>query len=168
MAYDPPIKTTNVPAWLIPPDRPGELTEYSWEIVILPALARGDSLKSIIDEIYPEPKEGKMEYGRILRWIHKDPEREALYHEAQKIGTEALVEEMIDVANGENSLEDVQRSTLRVNTYKWIISQRNRDRYGDVKKVDHNVTVDIGKAIEAANARVENAKVIDAEVVDDD
>lgn len=163
MAYEPPITLTGIPHFLIPPDTPDFLTDYSWN-TILTGLRQAETLMSIVTERLARPDE----YGRILDWIHRDVERETAYYKAREVGMDKLVDEMIDIADAVDSVEDVARSQLRITTRKWVASSFNRKRYGDVKQVDTTVTLDISKAMEEAQIRVIEHNtprlIIDAEV----
>ena len=56
---------------------------------------------------------------RFVAWVMRDENRKAQYYEAQAIGAEVLMIETPLIADASDSLEDVNRSTLRVNTRKW-------------------------------------------------
>jgi len=145
------ITMTGVPAWLQPPkvDTTSLYTEWTWE-EILRRVSEGESLASMCKDDPTMPPD----VGRLTRWIMKNPERKQLYYEAQEIGTEYLVALAEKIAAGNDGLEDVQRSTLRVNTIKWIVGARNRGRYGDIKQVEQTVTVNISEAMQNAKQRV--------------
>lgn len=102
--------------------------------------------------------------GHFLRWIKKDPIRNAIYKEAKEIGTEIIVSEIIEISDGTNSFEDVQRSTLRVNSRKWLASVWNRKEYGDVRQIEHSGSISIIQAMQDAQSRVDSMEQpIDAE-----
>ena len=127
-----------------------ELTTYGNAFEgMMEKLSRGQSLASIIEE-----DQRQLDYAAILRWIHKDPLRKARYHEAQEIGAELIAGEMLKIADAENSLEDVQRSTLRINTRKYLLGVWNRRRYGEVKQLEHTGTISITQALQEAQNRV--------------
>ena len=160
----PPITLTGIPHFLIPPDSPDFLTDYSWNTILV-GLSQAETLSSIVSERLGRPDE----YGRILSWIHKDPDREKEYYKAREIGTDVLVDEMLDIADAVDSIEDVARSQLKISTRKWVASSFNRARYGDTKQVDTTVTLDISKAMEEAQNRLIDATTIttiEGEVVD--
>lgn len=115
---------------------------------VLVKIAEGHALKTILNEDYRQP-----EYEYFLRWVMLDPQRKERYYEAQAIGAEVIASEMLDIADARDSLEDVARSTLRINTRKWILGVWNRKRFGETKQIDHNVTVDLSEAMSAARAR---------------
>lgn len=142
--------TTNVPAWMQPPkqDTSTLYTEWTWE-EILRRVSEGQFLTHICkDPTMPQ------DYGRLLRWIMNDDSRKADYYHAQSIGTEMMVENALEVSEGAESAEDVQRSKLRVDTIKWVVGARNRVRYGDIKQVEQTVKIDISDAMSKAQQRV--------------
>ena len=157
---------TGVPHWLLPQKQTKKppFTEHAWNI-ILEHVAMGENLTDILKDVPGVPEYSESNYGKILRWIMKDENRKNEYYEAQEIGTEMLAEKGMVIANGEDSLEDVQRSTLRVNYIKWLIAARNRNRFGDKKQIEQTVTVNIAEAMEKAQERVINGK---AELIEHD
>lgn len=118
----------------------------------------GQPLTAAIEN-YPLP----IEYHRFLSWIHKDENRKARYHEAQAVGAEVVSHQMIDIADASDSIEDVQRSTLRINTRKWLLGVWNRKRFGETRQIEQNITVDLSEAMAAAQQRVSAAR---GEVID--
>jgi hypothetical protein len=161
---------TGIPHWLQPPklDRHPPFTEYTWE-QFLDWIRGGGTLTSYCRENHNAP-----DAGRLRRWIHADPKRLDEYYEADAIGSGHVEDEMIDIADGMSDPygmpSDVQRDALRINTRKWLLSVKNRARYGEKKQIDVGVTVDMGEVIQEARARVENkrqpALIENGEVVD--
>lgn len=126
------------------------LTQY--EIVFMRALeqiASGRTFQSVIDQDFRE-----FEYGAFLRWIKKDPIRHQLYKEAKELRTETWANEMIAIADANDSLEDVNRSKLRIDTRKWLMGADNRKQYGEVKTIDVGGQISILSALAAADSRV--------------
>lgn len=161
---NPPITLTGVPHWLQPPDTRGNLTEYSWN-KILENVAKGQTIKSIVED-----ENLGVDYNALLRWIHKDEGRKAEYYRAREIGAEVIADDLIEISDGVDSMEDVARSSLRIQTRKWLLGVWNRKRYGDVKQIEQNVTVDIGAAMERAQARVLSRmnNIVEGEVLGSD
>lgn len=129
-----------------------ELNEVTYNAMfehVIVKIAEGIPLKAILRDDYRQP-----EYEHFLRWVHKDENRKNRYFEAQEVGAEIIASELLEIADADDSLEDVARSTLRINTRKWLLGVWNRKRFGEVKQVDHNVTVDILAAMEAADKRL--------------
>lgn len=160
------IKTTGIPHWLQPPKlaRGDHYSEWTWEEV-LSRLRSGHTLTSICkDETMPQ-------YEQLLRWIHGDAHRKAHYYEARAIGAEGIEDQLLAIADGvDNEMEDVTRSTLRIQTRKWLLGVWDRKRYAETKQIDINSTIDLSDAMATAMARVEGrqAVLIEGEVTDGD
>ena len=127
----------------------------------LDKLAMGMAVSEIIRESAHE-----ISCAEFLRWVHKDPTRKARYYEAQEIGAEVVASEMITIADGVNSLEDVQRSKLRIDTRKFLLGVWNRKRYGEVKQVEMTGTISITEALAQAQARIIEAEVVDVVTIE--
>jgi len=109
-----------------------ETTYESFFEVVLDKMVNGDTLKDIVREDARGIDEGK-----FRTWIMKDALRRTRYEEALEINSYAIEEEMLAIADAmDNPLEDVQRSTLKINTRKWVLGVRNKRRFGDVKKLE--------------------------------
>lgn len=129
-----------------------ELNEVTYNAMfehVIVKIAEGIPLKAILREDYRQP-----EYEHFLRWVHKDEQRKSRYFEAQEVGAEIIASELLEIADADDSLEDVARSTLRINTRKWLLGVWNRKRFGEVKQIEQNVTVDLLAAMEAADKRL--------------
>lgn len=125
---------------------------------VLVKIASGKPLTQVLEEDYRQP-----EYEYFLRWIHKDEGRKARFYEAQELAAHIVEAQLLKIADADDSLEDVARSTLRINTRKWLLGVWNRKRFGETKQIEQNVTIDISAAMAAAQARVDNARVVDVE-----
>lgn len=106
-----------------------------------------------------------IEYGRFMAWVKRDPERLNAYYEAQEAGAEVVAEQMIQIADAADTVEDVQRSTLRINTRKFLLGVWNRKRFGEVRQQDVNVNINMVEAMREANERVERTIDVAARVV---
>ena len=92
-------------------------------------MAGGQPLSQLVRE---DPR--NLSYASVLNWIHKDEKRQKMYYEAQALGAEAVADELLYIADGTgDSMEDVQRSKLRVDTRKWLLEVWNRKRFGKDK-----------------------------------
>jgi len=177
--------TIDLPAWL---DRPGlsderrlerpsqvadsPLTLRTFEIIfqsVLEKLTEGQTLGSI----FRRDHRG-LSLGAFTRWVHKDPNRKALYKEAKEIRTEAWAGKMIDISDGVDqegnaSPEDTARSKLRIDTIKFLITSDNRAEYGDRTSVDVSGSISIVGALEAASSRLRSIRqtTIDQDSEDD-
>jgi hypothetical protein len=101
---------------------------------------------------------------KFIAWVMRDENRKAQYYEAQAIGAEVLFVEQSSIVDAKDTLEDVNRSTLRANDRKWKMGVMNRKRFGDVKQIDQNVTIDLSGAMQAAQERLDRARTVDAPV----
>lgn len=162
----------SLPDWLTMPDpvppKPSALTKAllitQYEMVfprVLELISSGYTLAKALRDI-PIP----IDSGAFLRWIKKDPKNHDLYKEAKEIRTEAWAGKIIEHASGEKDdgtlmMEDVARSKLVVDTYKWLMGADNRKQYGDTKTIDVTGGISITAALQQAQARVAGA--IDAE-----
>lgn len=132
----------------------GRPTDYTPELAeaICDKISEGKSLRTIcVDEGMPDK-------SQIFRWLRKNEDFRDQYARAKEEAVDAMIEDMIDIADdgtndymtitkGDHSynVEDrevTNRSRLRVDTRKWIVSKLKPKKYGD--KVD--ITSD-GKAI---------------------
>ncbi len=82
---------------------------------------------------------------RFRTWIYQHAKRRNAWQAAKAVGAEQVEEDLIRIADGINpdgtaSLADVQRSTLQVNTRRWLLQVWNRERYGDVRKIEQTTT----------------------------
>ena len=91
----------------------------------LPLIAEGQTMKVILATDH-----NGFTTGEVMQWIRSNPQRSNRYNEARKIGAEVIEDEMIAIADAENTIEDVQRSTLRINTRKWVLEKNHKERYG--------------------------------------
>ena len=161
----------DIPSWMlqvpeIPTDTQSrvelrkEIEEKRYEIMfdrLLMKLEQGINLKEILRDDQRE-----IDYEKLRRWIHKDPMRKARYYEAQELGTEIIAAELLDIADGVDTMEDVQRSKLRIEARQFLIKTWNRKRYGDVKTLEVNQNISITAALEQAQNRL-TGRIIDHE-----
>lgn len=78
--------------------------------------------------------------GRFLRWVNGSLDRKNAYNQARKIGAEIMIDETIGIADALESMEDVQRSALRIKTRQWYASKADPKKFGDTKQVDITTT----------------------------
>jgi hypothetical protein len=160
-----------LPTWLSAPDPddagPSRLTKQllksQYEHIfmrVLTEMARGHSLVSIL-----KSDDRDIDYNDFYRWLKRDPERMALFQEAQELRTEFFAGEIIEIADGD-SLEDVHRSRLRIETRRWLMGMHNKKRYGETKTIEMNTNISITDALAQAQQRVINMEV--EEIVDAD
>ena len=91
----------------------------------------------------------------VFKWIREDAEFSSQYAKAKEESADALMEEMLDIAdNGTNDYmenldgdgncvgyrlngEFLQRSKLRVDVRKWAASKLKPKKYGDKTQIDN-------------------------------
>ena len=156
-----------LPDWLEPaplkPSPQGKaLILVQYEQVFMRAIdsiAHGQSLSQVLRDDHRE-----IDYNDFYRWIKKDPTRKSLFDEAQELRTEFMAGEIIEIADADDSLEDVQRSRLKIDTRKWLMGAHNRKKYGETKTVELGGSISITDALAAAQARIIEAEVIDVDL----
>lgn len=129
--------------------------------IVLSKVAAGLSMARIMREAQRGP-----ERAEYIRWIMKDPQRKARYYEAKAFGAEVLDDQRIDIADGLDEMgnevmEDIQRSKLRIEVRERSMAVRDRKRFGDTKQIEITQNISITDALKEAQSRVEN--IIDAE-----
>lgn len=117
----------------------GRPSDYSLELVnsICIRIAEGESLRSICrDDAMPA-------MSAVFRWIAAHEEFKEQYAMAMEQRTEALFEEILEIAdetsrdtidteNGEKANSEwISRSRLRVDARKWMLSKMMPKKYGD-------------------------------------
>ena len=115
---------------------------------------RGKSLKQLVEE-----DARLLSYEDFMRWIKRDPIRHERYKEAQEMRTEFMAGEILEIADGLDSMdpsasETVNRDKLRIDTRKWLMSAHNRKRYGESKQIEMTGTISISEALAQAQGRV--------------
>lgn len=106
----------------------------------------------------------------IFRWLAKDDDFCDRYTRAKAISADHMEEDMLDIAdNGENDWmerndsegenigwqvngEHIQRSRLRIETRKWLMSKLKPKKYGDklvTENKNTNVNIDTGDMSDA-------------------
>ena len=106
-----------------------------------------------------------IDYNDFYRWIKRDPERYSLFQEAQELRTEFHAGEIIQIADAQDSIEDVNRSKLRIETRKWLMGVHNKKRYGETKQIELNTSISISDALAQANARLIEGEILSVESV---
>lgn len=125
---------------------------------LLDQVRAGNPLSAAVD-MDPRP----IDYARLLVWIRSDETRLSRFNEAKEIGAEVVEDQMLTIADASDTMEDVQRSTLRINTRKWLLGVWNRKRYGDTRQQETTININIQDAMAAAQARVDARRTIDVQ-----
>lgn len=124
---------------------------------ILDALGAGETVKKIAARLGVNPT-------AIRRYAHTDAERQQEYEQAQRDGTESLLDDLADIPNSDQQA-DPARTRVIVDCLKWVISKRNPDRYGDRVDVRHVHRLDMSAILLAADERVRMSRLIEGSAV---
>lgn len=157
-----------LPTWLSAPEpeqsanrNNQQLVDYNdIFMVVIDRIAKGQSFHQLVEEDHRN-----IDYNHFYRWIKKDPQRYALFQEAQELRTELMASEILRIADAEDSMEDVNRSRLRIDTRKFLMGAHNRKRYGESKQIEMTGNISISEALAQASARLID---IDGEVIEHD
>lgn len=159
--------TTPLPDWLTggapaiqekklqPPSKRqiDSLTQEEFEAVfmtILERITQGGTLSSAIRALPVN-----IDYNLFMRWMKSHPEKYTLYKEAKEFRTEFWAGEIVDIAKADDSLEDVARSKLKIDTLKWLMQADNRKAYAPTQQIDITSTsISITAALEQAQNRL--------------
>jgi hypothetical protein len=158
-----------LPQWLSVPDpKPPALSPEAKALLqtqyeqmferVIEQVYRGRSLRSLLEEDHRF-----ISYEDFLRWIKRDPMRHERFKEAQESRTEFIAGEILEIADAEDTVEDVQRSKLKIDTRKWLMGAWNKKRYGEVKQVEVAGSISITEALQQAQMRIVEAEVVDIE-----
>lgn len=130
----------------------GRPTNYNQDIAtrICAEIITGKSLRTICRA------DDMPDASTIFQWIQRYEEFAKQYALACEERSEALVEEMLDIADdgsndwmNDNDPDDpgyrvngeaIQRSRLRVDTRKWYASKVKPKKYGERQQIDHTIT----------------------------
>jgi hypothetical protein len=91
-------------------------------------LAQGKSLRSVCKQ------KGMPDAATVFRWLGSNEEFCEQYARAKEESADALVEEMLDIADDQD--EHPQSRRVRIDTRKWISSKLKPKKYGD--KITHS------------------------------
>lgn len=150
----------------------GRPTTYSLELAdaICERLANGESLRSVCR------KEEFPAMSTVFKWLREIPEFSQQYVKAKEESADALVEDMLDIAddgtndwmeqkNGDDEIigwklngEHVQRSKLRVDVRKWAASKLKAKKYGD--KITQEVSGIDGQPIQHTHGLSDATRVL--------
>ena len=83
------------------------------------------------------------------------------YKEAKELRTEWWAGRIVEIAEADDALEDVARSKLKIDTYKWLMGADNRKTYGESKQIEVSTSISITAALEQARSRVAALPVVE-------
>ena len=171
---------SSVPDWLNPSSSPETLTpplDLSQRRTLTRAL-QDTMFEAMFERVLDEMVKGRtfssiirddvrsVDLQAFWRWIKKDPQRHERYKEAKELRAEwGWAGRIIEIAEADDSIEDVARSKLKIDTYKWLMGADNRKTYGETKQVEINQSISITAALEAAQSRIAPTQLVD-DVID--
>jgi hypothetical protein len=166
---EPPLVPPIVPTALLDPQERRRLTRELLDATfdamferVLTEITRGRTLKSVVAEDLRN-----IDYDAFWRWIKRDSRRMERYKEAKELRTEWWAGRIIEIAEADDALEDVARSKLKIDTYKWLMGADNRKTYGESKQIELSTSISITAALEQARSRVAALPVVE-EITDVD
>ena len=114
--------------------RAGRPSTYTPEIAvqICTRLANGESLRQICRD------KGMPKRDTVIAWLFKNGGFSGQYALARVAQADFYADEILDIADGPegDSLLDVNRSRLRVDTRKWLMARMAPKKYGDSLELD--------------------------------
>lgn len=160
---EPPLVPPLIPTALLDPQErrrlSKELLDATFDAMlerVLTEITRGRTLKSIVAEDLRN-----IDYEAFWRWIKRDPRRMERYKEAKELRTEWWAGRIVEIAEADDALEDVARSKLKIDTYKWLMGADNRKTYGESKQIEVSTSISITAALEQARSRVAALPVVE-------
>jgi acyl carrier protein phosphodiesterase len=160
---EPPVVPPLIPTALLDPQErrrlSKELLDATFDAMlerVLTEITRGRTLKSIVAEDLRN-----IDYEAFWRWIKRDPRRMERYKEAKELRTEWWAGRIVEIAEADDALEDVARSKLKIDTYKWLMGADNRKTYGESKQIEVSTSISITAALEQARSRVAALPVVE-------
>ena len=138
--------------------RPSSFSEEIAQEICL-KLSLGESLRSILSA------EEKPAMSTVMRWLAEKPEFQEQYARARQAQAEYWAEQIVEIADDSSqdtitnergnevaNSEWINRSRLRVDTRKWLMSKLLPKKYGD--KIDHTHTGDMVVKIAQSDANL--------------
>ena len=126
---------------------------------ILERLAEGETLKPICKAI-GIPGVTK---SAFMQMVDRHPPLRERYARARSEGIDVLSDQLLGIAD--NGEEDHNRSRIRVDTRKWLLSKLKPEIYGDIPQ---GTTVNVMVAIPAGSAQVQSVAPIQTHDTRDD
>lgn len=127
-----------------------QLEKQTFDIAFESALgeiASGSTLSTFCNEYHVV-----LQAGRFRAWIYANPARKRAYEVAQALWADATADDLLRIADGIGPdgnpsalLADPSSRGQMVGIRKWLMAARNREKYGEVRKVETTThsTVDV-------------------------
>lgn len=136
----------------------GELRNPANAIRICEMVAEGWTLRQIGKELgcsAPSIREWALDDGEFaLQYAHaRELQVEHMAQEIQEISDDGSNDWMDREGMRAGDHEHIQRSKLRVDTRKWLMSKMMPKKYGEFKQVDQTITQTVTVSLEERHAR---------------
>lgn len=105
----------------------GRPSEYNQQVAeaICERIALGESLRSICrDDAMPAQ-------STVFKWLTQQQSFAEQYARARETQADAMVDEMLDIADRAVSNEEVQAARLRIDARKWVAVKLRPKKYGE-------------------------------------
>lgn len=105
----------------------GRPSEYNQQVAeaICERIALGESLRSICrDDAMPAQ-------STVFKWLTQQTAFAEQYTRARETQADAMVDEMLDIADRAVSNEEVQAARLRIDARKWVAVKLRPKKYGE-------------------------------------
>lgn len=147
--YAPQPSVLDIPDWMaapapntpaLTPREMRDLTDQTYAAffeTVLEKVAGGMTFSDVVRE------DERYDLAKYNYWVQKDTERRARLNDAKMMGAPLIEDQMMGIADamsadGTTSMEDVQRSTLKINSRKWLLGVWHKQRYGSSHQIDVN------------------------------
>ena len=124
---------------------------------LLERIAAGDRVDKSLEAL-------KITRNMVRAYLRDVTGARAEWDDAREASADAYFDELQDVTYNPGS--DPAAARVKQQGLMWMAAKRDPRRYSDKAQLDVNVrTIDLTRIIEAANARLASARVIEAEVL---
>jgi hypothetical protein len=170
-ATSPTMEQIPLPDWLVAIERDDEnkdyprtkedrqLREILFQTVferVLEEVSSGGKMIDVIDN-YPT----KINRGQFMAWVKRDSERWESFEDAKHTGSLFHEEENIRIADGGETMEDINRSKERINSRKLSMQSWNRRYKTDNKEISNPFAGGVTIVIGEVESPYKNSRVIE-------
>jgi hypothetical protein len=155
-----------VPAMQKTKRRPGRpsIRTRAIEDRICTGVANGESMTRICRDV------GMPEKATVFRWLAEDPAFQNRYRIAKEMMAEAMAEDILAIADDDShdtietkagvvpNREWIERSKVRCDNRRWLMSKLLPKKYGDKAAIEHSGAVATGMTLAELDERIAKAK----------
>ena len=77
-----------------------------------------------------------IDVAHFRTWIIGNPARKKQYYDAKAVASDAISDELIEIADGMTSSNEVDRDKLKIDTRKYMMGVWDKPRFGQVKQLE--------------------------------